>query len=120
MSRQQAPYSLFTRITWLAFAMCVLLLCGPIKKVIELKHAGITQAQQAKQLKNGFREKKETPGFLTSIDTGNDATAALVPALLTFISLLLITTSGAPVYLLTPCAHQGNTPLYLRLRRIQV
>ncbi len=121
-------YSMFSRSAWFFMAVLLLVLCGPVKRLIELqhlKHSTTAYVPEESKLKTGYREKREIVPLVQSVihvspDT-DPTTFFLAPALLlTFALLFMYGRHRAGDNLHLQPAVVTSVPLFLRHRKILV
>jgi|GEM_PF-1339968 len=122
MRSNQRSHNIFIRTLWLCWALCIMLLCGPIKRVVEYKVNGpVSKEITDKHLKTGIREKRDTHLFQIVYSSHNDCdfSPALLTAVLLTLAALFPPKRTLSVSIL-PVPGRDDLPLYLHLRRIQV
>ncbi len=122
--RNYLSRSVFTRSAWFAIAVFLVVFCGPVKRMIELRqNGGIASSSQTidNRLRTGYREKLDIAQVVQFVshpspDTG--LTFLLVASFLIALSLIKKGVYFKPQY--DPAAIAQALPLYLRIRKLQV
>jgi len=77
MKDKRIVHAAYIRVLWLAFAICLTVVCGPVKKLIEQKiqHTEITtsRASSVKKLRTWYRERRDIKAFTVSQSQDNTA-----------------------------------------------
>lgn len=125
MKDKSIVHSTYIRVLWLAMAICLTVLCGPVKKLIEQKiqHAEITTSSTSsvKKLRTWYRERKEIKSFsISQTQDNNELGFFLVSSALLFFALI-----GAPVVQKTVrrfvlASDIADSHRYLHLRKLLV
>ena len=125
MARNPASFSHFTRAAWLLLAVCVMVLCGPVRKL-----AGLDTLASAKTVSTSFKKSKSFSGekrdlprhIIKLVKHVPFAGDVMLPASYTITSgpvrnMGLSVTTGITGSIF---AVTGQLPLYLRQCRLQV
>ncbi|MDR3681167.1 MAG: hypothetical protein P4L41_14465 [Flavipsychrobacter sp.] len=125
MQKNANRYMPLIKGSWLVLTIFVVMLCGPIKRLIELRIDGSTNSSSAltieKKLHTGYRERKEvSPLVHYNIAQPSPETALSVFIIASIFSLLLLMQRSNIVGLQIPVAQPSGIPLYLHIRKLQV
>jgi len=124
MREKYAAYSLVCRSAWLAMAVFLIIFCGPVKKLIELRYDNTGAASSLSvdnKLRTGYREKKDIAVLAQSVSYPSPGAGFTLFAASSFVFLPTGLTN--PVYFKAHCSHSSvvpGMPLYLRLKKLQV
>jgi hypothetical protein len=124
MRHRYSSLSIFTKVLWMALTLCVLVFCGPVKRLIDLRlgnEAPITLHSEEKKLKTFYREKRDVPSFV-SILHQDLPDSGLLPFLVPLIISFLLFFRSAILRRVLPLMafHHPAMPLYLQIRKLQV
>ena len=125
MQKNADRYLSLIKCSWLVLTIFVVMLCGPVKRLIELRLDGTKNSSSAlsidKKLHTGYRERKEVPPLVHyNIAQPLPETALSVFIIASIFSFLLLIKSGNIVRLHIPVLQPSGIPLYLHIRKLQV
>jgi len=118
--------SVFVRSAWLALAVVLVVCCGPVKRLVELRNnKGITTSAQLSlennKLRTFYREKHEITAPVRDVIQQSPATGmALYFASALILAVLLLEQVPDLKTQYTPAIFLSGIPLYLRVRKLQV
>jgi hypothetical protein len=125
MNQALKKSSLFVKMAWLVITIFVVMMTGPIKKLVEIRldNSGIvnTTQDEEKKLKTWHREKRDyAPAIhLVAHDVADDALAFVFVS--SFVALLLAARpENGHIPTLQTVALQHHVPRYLQCRKLLV
>lgn len=123
MSRRFAANNTLSRSVWIMLAVFVVVFCGPVKRLIEIRFEGDYAAAKSpdKKLRTCYRDKRDSAPTVNIVsykspDSGHDV--SIVPA-------LYIVSFPSPGLLASPTlvsklVTRENVPLYLHFRNLRI
>jgi len=125
MGNKGVKFSVFIRSAWFVMAVFLVIFCGPVKKLVELRlyngdNSFFIQSIENK-LRTGYREKRDIVQLVQCVTHPNpDTGLSLFLTSMVFLSFLFLKKSINFKQRYSPAIIVPGISLYLRFRKLQV